>query len=35
MKNLPDTSENIDKLKKFFPIVDHSFITTNPSVLNF
>ena len=33
MKNLPDTSENINKLKKFFPIVDHSFITTNPSVL--
>ena len=33
MKNLPDTSENINKLKKFFPMVDHSFITTNPSVL--
>ncbi|MDC2985896.1 glycosyltransferase [Candidatus Pelagibacter sp.] len=34
MKNLPDTSENINKLSKFFPIVDHSFITTNPSTLN-
>jgi len=34
MTNLPDTSENIDKLKKFIPNVDHSFITTNPSILN-
>ena len=34
MKNLLDTSENINKLKKFQPIVDHSFITTNPDVLN-
>ncbi len=34
MKNLPDTSENINKLSKFFPIVDHSFITTNPTTLN-
>ncbi len=33
MKNLSDTSENINKLKKFFSMVDHSFITTNPSVL--
>ncbi len=33
MKNLSDTSENVDKLKRFFPMVDHSFITTNPSVL--
>ncbi len=33
MKNLPDTSENINKIKKFLPLVDHSFITTNPSVL--
>ncbi|WP_440921508.1 glycosyltransferase [Candidatus Pelagibacter sp.] len=33
MKNLSDTSENVNKLKKFFPLVDHSFITTNPSVL--
>ena len=35
MSNLPDTYENIEKLKKFIPIVDHSFITTNPSVLKF
>ena len=35
MKNLPDTSENIDKIKKFLTLVDHSFITTNPSVLKF
>ena len=35
VKNLPDASENIDKLKKFIPFVDHSFITTNPSVLKF
>mgnify|MGYP003305297670 CR=1 FL=1 len=34
MKNLPDTYENINKLSKFFPVVDHSFITTNPSTLN-
>ena len=34
MKNLPDTTENINKLKKFLPLVDHSFITTNPSVVN-
>ncbi len=33
MKNLSDTSENVNKLKRFFPMVDHSFITTNPSVL--
>ena len=33
VKNLPDASENINKLKKFIPFVDHSFITTNPSVL--
>ena len=33
VKNLPDASENINKLKKFLPFVDHSFITTNPSVL--
>ena len=30
MKNLPETSDNINKLKKFLPLVDHSFITTNP-----
>ncbi len=35
MTNLPDTYGNMEKLKKFIPIVDHSFITTNPSVLNF
>ena len=29
-----DKSKNIDKLKKFIPLVDHSFITTNPSVIN-
>jgi glycosyltransferase involved in cell wall biosynthesis len=34
MKNVPDTSENILKLKKFLPLVDHSFITTNPTVVN-
>ena len=34
MKNLADTSENIDKLTKFLPFVDHSFITTNPTTLN-
>ena len=33
--NLPDTSGNMERLKKFIPIVNHSFITTNPSVLNF
>ncbi len=33
MKNLSDTSENVNKLKKFLPMVDHSFITTNPSVI--
>ncbi len=35
INNLADTSDNIKKLKKFFSFVDHSFITTNPSVLNF
>ena len=35
MSNLPETHENIEKLVKFIPIVDHSFITTNPSVLKF
>ncbi len=34
INNLTDTSNNITKLKKFLPLVDHSFITTNPSVLN-
>jgi len=35
MNNLGDKLNNKDKLKKFLPLVDHSFITTNPSVLNF
>jgi glycosyltransferase involved in cell wall biosynthesis len=34
MNNLPDTSKNIHKLKRFIPNVDHSFITTDPSILN-
>ncbi len=34
MTNLPETSKNIHKLEKFFPLVDHSFITTSPSVLD-
>ena len=29
-----DKSKNINKLKKYIPLVDHSFITTNPSVIN-
>ncbi len=35
MNNLADKLDNKDKLKKFLPLVDHSFITTNPSVLKF
>ena len=35
MNNSADKLDNKDKLKKFLPLVDHSFITTNPSVLNF
>jgi len=35
MSNLPDTSNNMLRLKRFIPIVDHSFITTNPSALKF
>ncbi len=35
IRNLFDSSDNIEKLKKFIPLVDHSFITTNPSELNF
>ena len=31
--NLFDASENINKLKKFIPLVDHSFVTTDPSVI--
>ena len=34
MTNLTETSKNINKLKNFIPLVDHSFITTNPSTLN-
>ena len=34
MSNLPDTFENVQKLYKFIPFVDHTFITTNPAVLN-
>ncbi len=35
MNNLTDKLDNKDKLKKFLPLVNHSFITTHPSVLNF
>ncbi len=35
INNLANKLDNKDKLKKFLPLVDHSFITTNPSVLNF
>ncbi len=35
MNNLADTTDNINKLQKLIPLVDHSFITTCPSVLNF
>ena len=35
ISNLPDTFGNMERLKKFIPIVNHSFITTNPSVLKF
>jgi len=31
--NLFDATENINKLKKFIPLVDHSFVTTDPSVI--
>ncbi len=34
MSDLPDTHENVRKLQKFLPLVDHSFITTNPIVLD-
>jgi glycosyltransferase involved in cell wall biosynthesis len=33
LPNLFNTSENINKLKKFIPLVDHSFVTTDPSVI--
>ena len=35
MNNITDKLNNKDKLKKLLPLVDHSFITTNPSILNF
>ena len=35
ISNITDKLDNKDKLKKFLPLVDHSFITTNPSILNF
>ena len=31
--NLFNASENTNKLKKFIPLVDHSFVTTDPSVI--
>src|SRR6056300_461287 len=31
MSNIANTADNINKLKKFIPLVDHSFVTTNPS----
>ena len=34
MEGLDDTSANISKIKNFISLVDHSFITTNPSALN-
>jgi glycosyltransferase involved in cell wall biosynthesis len=34
MKKLHDTKINNKKLKSFFPLVDHSFITTNPDSLD-
>jgi len=35
ISNITDKLNNKNKLKKFLPLVDHSFITTNPSILNF
>ncbi len=34
MNNTHETKSNNLKLKNYFPFVDHSFITTSPSVLN-
>ena len=34
MKKLHDTKINNEKIKKYFPLVDHTFITTNPDCLN-
>jgi len=33
LDDFKDKSKNINKLKKYIPLVDHSFITTNPSVI--
>ncbi len=35
MSGLSDNNDNLHKLNKFIPLVDHSFITTSPSALNF
>ncbi len=35
MNGLDDTSSNISKIKRFIPLVDHTFITTHPSTLDF
>ena len=35
MGGLSDNNDNLHKLNKFIPLVDHSFITTSPSALNF
>jgi hypothetical protein len=34
MSNLANTGDNINKLKKFLSLVDHSFVTTHPSEIN-
>ena len=34
LDDLNDKHKNINKLKKYIPLVDHSFITTDPSVIN-
>lgn len=34
MSNIANTGDNINKLKKFIPLVDRSFVTTNPSEIN-
>ncbi len=34
MNNLTDTRSNNLKLKSYLPLVDHSFVTTSPSVIN-
>ena len=35
MDNLSNRSNNLEKLKRFISLVDHTFITTDPSILNF